>query len=344
MVLAFCIAVGCAMSSPMFSLETGMDWQQALEDGRIMPVMAGEWEEYMVQWQEFLVEGDPYPKNIFMIPDLYVYGGADPDLSTGDVGSIPGDGLVMAWGDDNSPEGSLSSAWMYEYSADPDLSNCTITITVLAPQFSNVTGSQINAVSFGMRDVNGLIRSWHWAVGSAASSAPIKWGVPTTITINTAVPGTAAASPVATGYASHPMFDITQVLVFIVDENANWIGGPTNVPPPGTVIARPWNLWSNLSVTKHPSNPIVVGTNFDVHMDIPGAIANDFHVVGESSRVCPMATGVIRPYWCSMLTGLSLTLISISHLIPHKLHRTGTWSGQSGGVLRSGIAQKFILV
>ncbi|MCK5000187.1 MAG: hypothetical protein KAS23_11650, partial [Anaerohalosphaera sp.] len=279
MALLLCVSVGTVVAgSPFFSIQGGMEWQDALENGQVQPVMPHDWDEYMVQWDQFLVEGDPYPQNDFIPCELYVHSGPSSDL---------GEGLVMAWGNDNQPDGSFSSAWEYDYGVDPDLSNCTITISVLAPQFSNTTGSQINAVSFGMKDMNGNIRSWHWAVGPASSTAPIKWGVPTTITINTAVPGVAAANPVATGYMNNPGFNITLVQWFIVDENANWVGGPANVPPPGTIVPRPWNLWGQLSVTRHASNPIVVGTNIDVHMDIPGAIANDFHIEGRIESGLP---------------------------------------------------------
>jgi len=56
----------------------------------------------------------------------------------------------------------------------PDLSNAIITVTVTAPQF-DLNGNQINAVSFGIQDINGLVRAWYWNVGQAG---PIQWNIP----------------------------------------------------------------------------------------------------------------------------------------------------------------------
>jgi hypothetical protein len=273
-----CCFAGAVQGSPLFSISSGMEWEEALGDGRVRPMQLPEWNAYMSQWKDYLIEGKGYPENVFSPATLYVYDGSD---GGGDVNGGSGGGLVMAWdADGSSADNSYSSAWVYVYPQDPDLSDCTITISVLAPQFDN-NGNQINAVSFGMRDNNGLIRSWYWNVG--APGDPLQWGVLTTVTINTAVPGVAAASPVASGYASNPGFNILMVVDFIVDENAIWVGGPAPVPPPGTVDAKPWNYWYDLSVTANPSNPIIVGTNFDVHMDVGDAdtIANDFHIEGS---------------------------------------------------------------
>jgi hypothetical protein len=44
------------------------------------------------------------------------------------------------------------------------------------------------------------------------------------------------------------VFDITQVVELIFDENAIWLGG-TSVPPPGTTVPRAWNYWYDLTVT-----------------------------------------------------------------------------------------------
>ena len=182
--ILFSLALGSMVfAEPYFSIDDPIDWQEALADGSVKPIDNIQWNEYMPQWQEFLVEGEPYPQNEFFPPDLYVYGGSGEN---DDVG-----GLVMTWGEENVPTGSYSSAWIYDYGVDPDLTNCTITITVVAPQFSNTNGSQINAVSLGMRDVNGSVRAWQWSCGPAGSGAAIQWFVPTTITINTSLTGIA---------------------------------------------------------------------------------------------------------------------------------------------------------
>jgi len=105
---------------------------------------------------------------------------------------------------------------------------------------------QITQVSFGMRDVNGNIRSWYWNCGPNPGQLP--WNMATTITIDTDMIGLGATNPPATGFLNTPLFDITKVIDFIVDENAVWVGGPTPVPPDGVNIGRIWNYWKDLKV------------------------------------------------------------------------------------------------
>ena len=268
-------------------IELPEDWSGALygEDSpvHVRPFSPAEWDDYMEQWMNpDFVEGDPYPMNKFMPAELYVWDGPVPDLPEA------GPGLVMAWGNEDLPDGSFSSAWKMSWGEDPDLTNCTIQITVVPPP-------HINAVSFGMRDVNGNIRAWYWNVGPAP--APIPWNVPTTVTINTAVVGVGATNPMASSYTSNPGFDITQVLDFIVDENAVWQQPSQSVPPPGQVIQKPWNLWENLIVKPNSGNRLNVGINIDIHQDLnnpqsagfdPALDPDDFHVEGRVESGLPL--------------------------------------------------------
>jgi hypothetical protein len=147
------------------------------------------------------------------------------------------------------PTGSYSSAWKYDYLLDPDLSNSTITVTVTPKQFG-IGGNQVNAVSFGIKDLNGNIRSWWWNC-----PVPLPWNVPTTITIDTSKVGIAAANPVATGFANNPAFNIKNSQLFIVDENFNWVFGAMQVPPPGQMqLGVMWNYWHNLIVMPNTSS------------------------------------------------------------------------------------------
>ncbi|MCF7956337.1 MAG: hypothetical protein K9M75_11080 [Phycisphaerae bacterium] len=269
---------------PCFNIDDPIKWEKAIETDNVKPIARGEWDEYMLQWQSFTEEGDPYPQNEFFNAELYVYGGSGED---NDVG-----GLVMKWGENDPPlpNGSYSSAFVYDYLLDPDLTNCTISITVLAPQFNPATNSQINAVSLGMKDIGGAVRGWQWACGSATSGAPITWGVPTTITVNTSLTGVTAATPTASGYMNNPGFDITKVMKIIVDENANWNwqGVGSSVPPPGTILFEtPWNLWRDLSVSKNPPGQINVGINIDVHQGNQDIVANDYHISGRIESGMP---------------------------------------------------------
>ncbi len=272
---------GTVFSSPYFALNNPMDWEDALANGHIRPIGPIEWQDYMAKWQD-PSEGEPYPDNVFFDAQLYVYGGgADNETS----------GLVMRWAEQDPPlqVGSFSSAFIYDYGVDPDLTNCTIQITVLAPQFDQASNSQINAVSLGIKDAAGFVRGWQWACGDAASTASIKWDTPTVITVNTSITGVAAGTPVASGYMSDAGFDITQALQIIVDENAtwNWQGTGTSVPPPGTtLIETPWNLWQNLSVSKNPAGQINVGINIDVHQG-NAEDTNDYHIEGRIESGMP---------------------------------------------------------
>ncbi|MEI6914496.1 MAG: hypothetical protein WCL39_05130, partial [Armatimonadota bacterium] len=233
--------------NPYCALITEPEWRDAQSYGRIQPMQSSDWYSYMKQWNLFLQQGEPYPPNTFVPPtpqtgELYAWGGG------GGGGAVDGPGLVMVWGSVPSLSPSFSSAWVYEYALDPDLTNTTITTTVQAPQF-DMLGSQINIVSFGIKDITGAIRSWSWNVGPAG---PIQWNVPTPISINTAIVGLAAATPVASGFANNPAFNIVQSQQLIVDENATWVGGPMPVPPPGQLIPRMWNYWQNTMVTPNP--------------------------------------------------------------------------------------------
>lgn len=278
-----------AFSEPYFRLQTEDEWQNSMMLGQIQAMTGSQWDAYMSQWQDpqNQREGDPYPATQFLPPELYVYGGGGGGGGGGIVDPF-GPGLVMTWGSSTIPQGSYASAWRYEYQLDPDLSNSTISITVIPPQFDKL-GNQINVVSFGIQDINGKIRAWYWNTGVPGG---IPWNVPTVITINTALIGLAAANPLANGYVSNPAFDITKSMVFIVDENAQWVGGATPIPPPGQVIPKPWNYWSNLTVSPNPPGQgLPVGINIDIHQDIqdvPQFLPNDFHVEGRIESGLPL--------------------------------------------------------
>ncbi len=262
---------GNVWAAAYFQLESAENWQMALDEGRIQAMTESQWEGYMEQWRN-TTGSEPYPENIFMPPRLYVMEGNDT--------SLEGPGLVMMWAAPVDSPGlvqSLSSAFLYDYGLDPDLSNSTITITVKAPRF-DLNGNQINAVSLGIRDVNGRIRAWYWLVGPAA--APIPWNVPTQITIDTSIPGIGAATPLANGFTTHPLFDITQSQCIIFDENARWVGGSAPIPPPGQVDPMPWNYWRNLMVSPNRHPFLIVGLNPDIHQGVAN-LANDFHMEGR---------------------------------------------------------------
>ncbi len=271
-------------TNPFLSLETARDWEKALLSGKVRAMTSAQWDDYMTKLRlpDNEMEGNPYPTTQFVPPDLTVYvnGGSAGASEAGNF-HPPDPGLIMAWGDATLPEGPAASAWMLDYLGDPDLSNVTISITVFAPNDPN-----INTISFGIKDLFGNIRSWHWDVPST-----IPHDTATTVTINASLTGLAATSPPANGYQSNLGFDITQALFFIVDENCQWVNGPATIPPPGETVLRPWNYWKNLSVTPNPSTPgLVAGINIDIHQDIdnPDIEPNDFHIEGRIESGLPI--------------------------------------------------------
>ena len=227
-----------------FLLDNEAEWLEALNgewpQPNISPMTPAEWHDpdwgYMKQWSEYCEEGDPYPNVEFLPPELRVWPGDN------DPGSPQPDdaGLVMVWGDTSSQDGkSYGSAWKYDYGLDPDLTNCIITVTVTPP-----SAMPISNVSLGMQDVNGNIRSWQWTCGPGGV---LPHDVPTTIKIDTALMGTGAANPTATGFTNNPAFDIMLVQFIIADENGTWVAQQP-APPPGGQNPAIWNYWHNLSV------------------------------------------------------------------------------------------------
>jgi hypothetical protein len=232
--------------SPYLLMDSQAEWQFKLDadwpDAYIRPLTLNEGQDYLVQLKDWLIEGEPYspiepdlPE--FIPPELYVYEGDD------DSGADEPDdaGLVMKWGDENTPDNEeKASAWALDY-GDPDLSNCIIKVTASPPGPSG-----INRISLGMQDINGNIRSWWWNVPSVIPHTPAN--PPTTITIDTTQTGTGATNPPASGYANASGFDLTQVMHIIADENANWVA-QQGAPAPGGQINAIWNYWHNLTVS-----------------------------------------------------------------------------------------------
>jgi len=240
------------LADPYFRLDTFDDWNSALGSGQIVPLLPSEWDQYMSEWDLFLEEGEPYPDTVFLPPTLYPYEGPDFEEP----------GLVMAWGPDDELPGDYASAWKFDYQVDPDLSNAVITVTVYPPQFG--ANGQINAVSFGIQDINGNTKSWFWNVGPGG----LPWNVGTLVTINAGQVGLNATNPPASGFMMNPGFNVVTSQAFILDENAVWLGGPLPIPPVGGPSTALWNYWYQMSVQPISQSRYGFEFSLDIGSDI----------------------------------------------------------------------------
>jgi hypothetical protein len=284
---------------PYFRIADQAEWEQALLDGHVYQMELEDWQNYMTQWQLYVEDGcEPYPDTNFMPAEpptggLYVYEGNDANPNE------PNDaGLVMGWGDS---DGNSTSAWVWDYKKDPDLSNCMINLVVTAPQFG--VNGQVTQVSFGLQNppnIGGPIRAWYWNCGAAGSGAPITWGVPTRLTIDTTKTGVGAATPTASAYMNNPGFSLKLVQWILLDENGTWVGGPNPVPAFGQ-FSFLWNYWHWILVSpkttlskeiykkwsqppvvidsNHP--PILLGWNEYSDFNDPCIVADDFNCTDD---------------------------------------------------------------
>lgn len=236
--------------SPYFLVDSETEWTEKLNtespESYVRRMNEEEGIDYLLQLKDFFIEGEPYSPidpdlPDFIPPELFIYPGGD-DGQSSPVPDPDDAGLVMEWGDDNTPDGEKASAWKFDY-GDPDLSNCIITVTATPPGPSG-----INRISLGMQDINGNIRSWWWNVPGV-----IPHNVPTTVIIDTTQTGLAATNPPASGFANNAAFDLTKVQSIVADENAAWVSGAGAPVPGGGQVAAIWNYWHNLSVT--PKSP-----------------------------------------------------------------------------------------
>ncbi len=236
-------------ASPYMSAIPTTDWDKLLapgfEENAVDFLTPAEGGDYLNMWQMSpILEGEPYlplgEPVMWVEPQLYLFGG---DTSTPDYPDEPG--LVMQWEKDDAPDNS-SAGWELIYGVDPDLTNCTINISVYPPQW-------INVVSFWLTDINGNQVAWKWNVGAGP---PLSYNFTTAIQIDTSkLPlGMNSTTPPANGFTpglTPGAFDITKVISFGVSENAFMY--PGNIVPPNgqPTTGQAWNAWSNLWVIKN---------------------------------------------------------------------------------------------
>ena len=233
-----------ASASPYFALSSSDDWHNVLSapegESRIESMDLTDWTLYYNNWHDVyggLPEGMSAQP---MQPELYVYeGDGIPDDPCG----YPDDaGLIMTWGNESTPPGQgFAAGWHFTYGEDPDLSNCTITLTVHPPP-------AITNVSFALQDINNVQCSWSWTCGPVPPNDIPSSPPSTTITINTN--NLNAPVPMAGAIAIGAGFDITQVVSIVINETFHSQPGVFNAPPPGpgSGINFFWNAWQDFKV------------------------------------------------------------------------------------------------
>jgi hypothetical protein len=267
---------------PYRPVETADEWERALVNAAGQAMTEAQWDQYLARLTdpENETEGLAYPSAEKFSPAWLLYAHAPSrgdGIAADDVGNPSEPGMVKVWGCNDIDCGLGYSAWTYDFGAEFDLSETTITIVVTAPEF-NAGANYIDNVSFGIQAASGKVRVWHWDVPE-----DIPWDTPTPISINTALTGLAAAEPPATGYTSNPTCGVTQVCSLIGAEICQWEGGEGTIPPPGMTINKPWTYWQDLTIQPNPADQdLSVGINIDIHQDIndPGREPNDFHLEG----------------------------------------------------------------
>jgi hypothetical protein len=234
-VTAILLLPGQALASPLFSLDSADDWDTALGDGRIEPVLG----LYPALTEHYGTEGVDFT---YVTPELFVATAAESGQSD--------DGLVMHWGNDEVDLQQVA-AWEYVYDLDPDLTGTLVNLTVMAP-------AGILSVSLTLNDSVGAggWASWVWSL------PPIVAGVPYSITIDPSIMLNQSGS---TGFAQSVVpYDLTKTISIQADELSiapGAAGAAWTVFPPVPVVGgtTPWNYWSAMSVTPEPATILLLG-------------------------------------------------------------------------------------
>ncbi len=241
-----------AFTSPVFSLETFDDWNQA----PISPVL-GDYEAADLVYRGLY--GLDYE---YRPPELYVYEG-DPGFDP----PLEDAGLVMVWGDTPGPLPQLAS-WEYVYPEDPNLIGTTLSITVTPP-------IGIWAVSLTLNDAAGGWNTWDWWVATPGNPLPFPMNpgvIPlapnsaTTITLDPTLPANQSGSNIFIPGGFNPAIATT------IQADELSAGGFFPSPPnPITGTPQAWNYWSNLSVTGLCGNGVLdPGETCDDGNNLPG--------------------------------------------------------------------------
>ena len=269
--LVFMAMMAAANATPYVGIYTQADWDTALGGGgggggAVSAVTTDDWNVMHPDAQALMGTGYFRESTLNSYGGgIYSTGGTPPELDLG------GPGLVMSWGQ-GDPDGDYIGGWKYEYSLDPNISGLTVTVKLVAPQFTLIPPPmQINSVGFGLESgplANPSTRMWSWNMGPGGLSwnagpagnlitiyvAPLGQGVladATAIDGITGLPVAPAGFADAGAVVGGALFDPTLALRFVAFENAG-LAGTSNINPPGQNQPAPFNYWRDLAVVPEP--------------------------------------------------------------------------------------------
>lgn len=223
------LLASAALASPLVQLETAADFQAAINAGNLVPQLSNS-----ADLQAH------YPGDTFAPSDIFAFQGLAED---------PDGGMVMAWGDNQDV--NYYAAWRYVYDLDPSLTGLTISATVIPPGMLGPPPGGVTSVSLAIFDNTGAFRSWTWDVAPFGNGT-LPPNVPTTISVLITPQGQGGpgdAVPFADSFIDTGV-NPNAITQFGWDENGNWVNMTQVVP--GTNQLKPWNYWSNVTVTPEP--------------------------------------------------------------------------------------------
>lgn len=218
-----------AFASPIFSINTQAEWQNALNSGQV-----GEVTTKYAALDHYGTEGIDYA---VATPTLSALTNAQSGL---------GDGLQMEWGDDENDIAQVA-AWEYVYDVDPNLAGTILSLTVTPPLSAPPV---ILSVSLTLTDTANGWMSWFWdVIPPLPGPTGVPAGIPTIISLDPTLHANQSNSTAFTDGG----FNHLIAMSIIADElainpgtgGANWTTFPSAPISSGAPV---WNYWSGLSV------------------------------------------------------------------------------------------------
>lgn len=253
-----------AGATPVISIETLPDWEDALTAGQIQPVPASEFQT--------MVEQGPWPAEYqdayFATPELYVMEHTD---SLGDTEPA----LVMYWGrgdvvgpgggqvPEPLPDAYVGAAWDYVYPLDPDLTNLRLEFSIHVPGPGMF-------FSLNLIDADGDFMEWVWQSNPDPAIPDFPWCQWTTVQVDpntgwtnwgsalvsldpSGLPGPFMGGPPG----GDGLLDLTRVTRIRFDEMGRWMDPMLMTDFQG--VPWMWNAWDHVEVSPEPGTMLLLG-------------------------------------------------------------------------------------